>query len=141
MCWCSIRIFHHHKVPDSLDQLPDVRPMLSDARRHILAGVHIVFSGVIPLKSNDPTQEPFWQLAEQVCCVRTPVVLVNTCTHKLGAVVHRDVGDEVTHVVARKQGTEKCLWAQQHGRFVVSINWLVFSGACWSSCGTRASCL
>lgn len=49
-----------------LEQLPDVRPMLNDARRRILRGVHLVFSGVIPLKSGDPSQEPFWQLAEQV---------------------------------------------------------------------------
>lgn len=52
-----------------------------------------------------------------------------TIVAQLGAVVHKDVGAEVTHVVARRLGTEKVLWAQQQGRFVVGIDWLVFSGA------------
>ncbi len=52
------------------------------------------------------------------------------CTHstQLGAVVHKDIGPEITHVVAKKAGTDKMMWAEQNGRFVVHLNWLIFSG-------------
>lgn len=47
---------------------------------------------------------------------------------QLGAVVHKEVGPEVTHVVAKKAGTDKVMWAEQNGRSVVHLNWLIFSG-------------
>ncbi len=42
-----------------------------------------------------------------------------------GAVCELQPGERTTHVVAAARGTEKTLWAAQHGRMVVTPAWLV----------------
>lgn len=55
----------------------------------MLAGVHLVFSRVIPLEAN-PRTHPLWQLAEQ-----------------FGATCGEQCTEQTTHVVATHGGTEK----------------------------------
>lgn len=44
----------------------DARSALAAARRRVLAGVRLCFSGVVPLGAPDPTAHPLWRLAEEV---------------------------------------------------------------------------
>ncbi|KAL0027020.1 hypothetical protein WJX79_009746 [Trebouxia sp. C0005] len=91
----------------------DVRAHLQNLRKQVLAGVHIVFSHVIPLEQ-DVTQHHLWRLASQ-----------------LGATCHAKVTDDVTHVVASAMDTDKMHWAKRHNRHRVSVNWLYVSGFHW----------
>ena len=54
--------------------MEDVRQHLQQLRRQVLAGVHLVFSHVIPLEQ-DVTQHPLWQLATQVCSAPQPCIV------------------------------------------------------------------
>lgn len=67
----------------------DVRAVLEAERRRVLAGVRLTFSRVIPLEQ-EPSSHPLWRLAEQ-----------------FGATCSTNVGDDVTHVVAVTDGTDK----------------------------------
>ncbi len=67
----------------------DVRAVLDAERRRVLAGVRLTFSRVIPLEQ-EPSTHPLWQLAE-----------------RFGATCSTVVGDDVTHVVAVTDGTDK----------------------------------
>lgn len=67
----------------------DVRAALQAERAHVLAGVRIVFSRVIPLEM-EPQHHPLWQMA---------VAFGATCSNALDA--------SVTHVVAGGSGTDK----------------------------------
>ena len=71
----------------------------------VLAGVRILFTGLIPL-GQPPEQHDLWQMA---------VGFGATCTQQ--------PDQAVTHVVAASRGTEKGLWAQRHGKHVVSKDW------------------
>ncbi|KAL0050233.1 hypothetical protein WJX82_006909 [Trebouxia sp. C0006] len=112
----SLRVMQ--QVHQSLFQAPDpgaedVRLHLQNLRKQVLAGVHIVFSHVIPLEK-DMTQHHLWRLATQ-----------------LGATCHAKVTDDVTHVVASAMDTDKMHWAKRHNRHRVSVNWLYVSGFHW----------
>lgn len=67
----------------------DARAVMAGEKARVLAGVHLVFSRVIPLES-DPQQHPLWLLAEQ-----------------FGATCSVGCTDNTTHVVATHGGTEK----------------------------------
>lgn len=56
----------------------------------VLAGVHIMFSRVIPLQEGRPEQHPMWRKAV-----------------KFGATCTTQPNDAVTHVAAYVNGTEK----------------------------------
>ena len=56
----------------------------------VLAGVHIMFSRVIPLQEGRPEQHPMWRKAI-----------------KFGATCTTQPSDTVTHVAAYVNGTEK----------------------------------
>ncbi|GIL61218.1 hypothetical protein Vafri_15619 [Volvox africanus] len=87
----------------------DVRAVLREQRQRVLAGAHITFSRVFSSGGGAGTgpQHPLWRLAE-------------AC----GATVSPRCNEATTHVVALSAGTEKAIWAAQHGRFVVYPSWL-----------------
>lgn len=94
----------------------DVRNVVADERRKVLAGVVLVFSRIVPADM-DPRLHPLWRLAEAY-----------------GAACEEGVSERVTHVVAPSRGTQKTLWAAQHGRPVVTPAWWVragVAGSCW----------
>ncbi|KAG2429218.1 hypothetical protein HXX76_010988 [Chlamydomonas incerta] len=92
----------------------DVRRVLRELRERILAGTHITFSRVFSGGAAAGPQHPLWRLAE-------------AC----GATVSAACSDSTTHVVSLSGATEKALWAQQHGRFVVYPSWLECSCYTW----------
>ena len=63
-------------------KVPDIRDIMTDMRIHVLEGVTLVFSGVIPLNANWQTHD-YTQLARQ-----------------FGAEVVNELSRSVTHVVA-----------------------------------------
>lgn len=62
----------------------DVRVILPQMKQRVLAGVHILFSSIIPVAMNQESHE-YWHLA---------------VSH--GAICHKDLDIDVTHVVAAK---------------------------------------
>ncbi|KIJ57127.1 hypothetical protein M422DRAFT_198518 [Sphaerobolus stellatus SS14] len=92
----------------------DVKLIIPRLRARTLAGVHIVFSSVIPLDVNPRTTE-MWKTAEI-----------------FGATCHTALSKQVTHLVAAKRGTAKVDAARRKGGiYVVWAQWLVDSLACW----------
>eukprot|EP00002_Diphylleia_rotans_P016482 TRINITY_DN3207_c0_g1_i4.p1 TRINITY_DN3207_c0_g1~~TRINITY_DN3207_c0_g1_i4.p1 ORF type:complete len:467 (+),score=85.11 TRINITY_DN3207_c0_g1_i4:43-1443(+) len=73
----------------------------------VLSGVTILFSGVFNLK-NDPRENWLWKRAE-----------------KYGAECSLEWSDDVTHLVAFKDGSQKVHEASEKSVFIVSLNWLV----------------
>jgi len=84
-------------------------------RRHkVLSGVHLLFSGVFPLETN-PREQALWKNAEYY-----------------GATCYEEFNDNITHLVAARDGTDKVLKAVRRGNiFIVSPNWLYDSLAHW----------
>jgi RNA polymerase II C-terminal domain phosphatase-like 3/4 len=68
----------------------DVREILAEQQRQVLAGCKIIFSRVFPLGEADPHRHPLWRTAEQ-----------------FGAICTLAIDEEVTHVVAISLGTDK----------------------------------
>lgn len=85
----------------------DVRNILAEEQRKILAGCRILFSRIFPVGETKPHQHPLWQTAEQ-----------------FGAVCTTQIDDLVTHVVANSLGTDKVNWAMSTRRFVVHPGWV-----------------
>ncbi|KAL0023785.1 hypothetical protein WJX77_004859 [Trebouxia sp. C0004] len=99
----------------------DVRQVLQDERKQVLAGVHIMFSRVIPLQDGHPEWHPMWRKAV-----------------KFGATCTTQPSDAVTHVAAYVNGTEKVYWAQRTGKFVVTPDWLNCSAMLWKRAAEAA---
>ncbi|KAF9453897.1 hypothetical protein P691DRAFT_791077 [Macrolepiota fuliginosa MF-IS2] len=92
----------------------DVTRIIPWLRSEVLAGVHIAFSGVIPLDTPQETTE-YWRLA-----------------HMFGAKCHPDLTPEVTHVVTAKRGTKKVETARKRGGIkIVRPEWFNDSIALW----------
>lgn len=75
------------------------------ARGQVLPGVRVLFSRVFPL-DQEPESHHLWKLAETY-----------------GAACTTELDDRVTHVIAHSRGTQKCQWALQAGKHVVSPAW------------------
>ncbi|KAI8092729.1 uncharacterized protein BX664DRAFT_327984 [Halteromyces radiatus] len=91
--------------------IPNIVDFINPFRKHVLANVHIVFSGMIKLDA-DPKSSHWWKTAESY-----------------GATCHLNLSSKVTHLVAAKAGTSKMMEANKlfpHIR-VVNPNWLVDS--------------
>ncbi|KAK9862234.1 hypothetical protein WJX84_009411 [Apatococcus fuscideae] len=91
----------------------DIRQILQDQRKQVLAGVRILFSRVIPLEQK-PESHALWKLALA-----------------FGAVCVTQMDSGVTHVITNTVGTEKVFWAQQNGKHVVTPAWLECSCTLW----------
>ncbi|MEW5315723.1 MAG: hypothetical protein WDW38_007131 [Sanguina aurantia] len=121
---------------------PDIRSVLKDTRKQVLAGVTIAFSGVEP--SPAPAQQAQAQAHQTVTSPAAdsatpagtaavdegldpndalPVHPLWALARCYGAVCERGVTEATTHVVACYGGTKKVLWALQHGRHVVTPAW------------------
>ncbi|KAG8941759.1 Carboxy-terminal domain (CTD) phosphatase [Tulasnella sp. 419] len=68
---------------------PDVKAIIPAMKAEVLAGVHLLFSGVIPLKTN-PARSEAWKYARE-----------------FGARCYTELVDVVTHIVAAQPGTSK----------------------------------
>lgn len=83
----------------------DVRNILAEEQRKILAGCRIVFSRVFPVGEANPHHHPLWQTAEQ-----------------FGAVCLKQIDDQVTHVVANSLGTDKVLLVLHLSFLIIAAN-------------------
>ncbi|EIN13841.1 hypothetical protein PUNSTDRAFT_95201 [Punctularia strigosozonata HHB-11173 SS5] len=106
----------------------DVKLIIPRLRSNVFDGVHLVFSGVIPLESNnmpiDPEATEIW---------RTAI--------RFGARCYKEMNEAVTHVVATPEGVErrtsKINTARARGIPVVSISWFHDSVALWQRLDER----
>ncbi|KAL5728953.1 protein-serine/threonine phosphatase [Ranunculus cassubicifolius] len=85
----------------------DVRCILEEEKHNVLAGCHILFSGLFPVDGDTPQQESIWKHAQQ-----------------FGAVCTTEMDSGVTHVVSEKSDSFEVSWARVTGRFVVSPRWI-----------------
>ncbi|KAF7307500.1 RNA polymerase II subunit A C-terminal domain phosphatase [Mycena indigotica] len=84
----------------------DVTEIMLRKRAQVLAGVHLVFSGVIPLDTNPQTSE-HWRLARM-----------------FGAKCSTELTPETTHLVCAKPGTVKADTAMRRGGiYVIRSEW------------------
>jgi RNA polymerase II subunit A-like phosphatase len=95
-------------VPSDLLFVPDVKKVMPAMKMRVLAGVTIVFSGVLPLGTDV-------QNADIAVWAKT-----------FGATITEKVGRGVTHVIAARPGTAKVKQATKRGGIkVVGTNWLL----------------
>lgn len=85
----------------------DVRNILDSKKKQVLTGCKIIFSCVIPKGEKFPERHPLWKLAVE-----------------FGAECKLSWDDQVTHVIAALEGTEKTAKARQEGKHVVRPDWL-----------------
>jgi len=94
-------------------KVPDIKVLLPQVKRTVLAGVVIVFSGVVPLGADIQVSEPALQ------------------AKAYGARVEERVSRKITHVVAAKPRTAKTKQAELRGKKVVNPRWLYDSITRW----------
>ena len=100
--------------PSDLQFVPDIASVMPSMKRRVLAGVVLVFSGVLPLGTN----------------VHEADIAVWAAT--FGARIVEKVTREVTHVIAARAGTAKVKQANRRGGIkVVTTNWLLECIAQW----------
>ncbi|KAF9085216.1 Carboxy-terminal domain (CTD) phosphatase [Mortierella sp. GBA35] len=93
---------------------PDVKEIITDMKRHVLKGVNIVFSSVIPL-GQPPHKADIWRQATS-----------------FGAECSTELTSRVTHVVAAKAGTAKVGEARKRKSVkIVRPEWLYHSIGKW----------
>ncbi|KAL8292868.1 hypothetical protein RQP46_000562 [Phenoliferia psychrophenolica] len=91
----------------------DVKVIIPTMKRQVLAGVNLVFSGIIALGAK-PQESDHWRLATL-----------------FGAQCSTDISSRVTHVVASQNGTAKVHHARRQGLPVVRTEWLLESAEQW----------
>ncbi|KAF8628253.1 hypothetical protein AX15_004028 [Amanita polypyramis BW_CC] len=92
----------------------DVTKIIPQIRTEVLAGVHVLFSSVIPLDTRPETTE-IWRMALM-----------------FGARCSTELNNEVTHVVSAKRGTVKVDAARRRGGIkIVWLAWFMDSVALW----------
>ena len=100
--------FEDDDEPSDLFFVPDVKKVMPAMKMRVLAGVTIVFSGVLPLGTDV-------QNADIAVWAKT-----------FGATITEKVGRGVTHVIAARPGTAKVKQATRRGGIkVVGTNWLL----------------
>lgn len=108
------------KLPNEksdLDLVPDIETVLPSVKSRVLAGVVIVFSGVVPLGMDVASTDA--------------AILAKT----FGARIEENVGRSTTHVVAARNRTLKVRKAIKRGKGrikIVSPQWLTDSISRWS---------
>ena len=107
--------FQMYESNDKKDKQPDLKTIIPYIRKKVLKGVNILFSGVIPTNYTLEKSRAY------------------TVAKALGAKVHTvfvskeqaKEGEQTTHVVAMRQGTQKVNQAAKHKDvFIVKPDWL-----------------
>jgi RNA polymerase II subunit A C-terminal domain phosphatase len=104
---------------DNLALVPDIKRILPPMKLPVLRGVTIVFSGVVQLGHDIQTAD------------------ISHWARSFGATIRDDISREVTHLVARKNGTAKVKKANRRGIKVVSERWLLESMQQWRKLDER----
>ena len=93
--------------------VPDIKILLPQVKRTVLASIVIVFSGIVPLGADIQTNE------------------LALLAKAYGARVEERVSRRITHVVAAKPRTPKTKQAELRGKKVVNPRWLTDSITRW----------
>lgn len=93
--------------------IPDVKKIIPSMKERVLAGVIIVFTGVLPLGTDIYHAD------------------ISLWAQSFGARIAERIDSTVTHVIAARVGTAKVKSAVKRGIKVVSIDWLVKSIQRW----------
>jgi len=108
---------HHHffsNLKSSSSNNINIKHNLKWRRNKVFSGIHLLFSGVFPLGTN-PREQALWRNAEYY-----------------GAICYEQFNDNITHLVAARDGTDKVLEATRRVTiFIVNPNWLYDSLAHW----------
>ncbi|EXJ59850.1 hypothetical protein A1O7_03997 [Cladophialophora yegresii CBS 114405] len=99
--------------------LPDVKRVMPAMKMRVLAGVRIVFSGVLPLGTDIQNAD------------------ISTWAKTFGATITDKISREVTHVIAARPGTAKVKQAVKRGIKVVGTPWLIASMQQWRKLDER----
>ncbi|KAK5957967.1 CTD phosphatase Fcp1 [Knufia fluminis] len=99
--------------------VPDVKKIMPALKQRILAGVVIVFSGVLPLNTDIQNAD------------------VSIWAKSFGATISDKVNKETTHVIAARVGTAKVKTAVKRGIKVVGTDWLMQSIQQWRKLDER----
>ena len=95
------------KLYRTTGSLPDIKEIVDARRKTVLAGVAIVFSGIIPL-GLPPDRFELWRLAEM-----------------FGATCDTSIWCGTTHVISFRSDTDKVMQAVEAGIPVVKPDWLL----------------
>jgi len=112
-------------IPDAqssssdLHNVPDVKKIMPTLKERILAGVVIVFSGVLPLNTDIQSAD------------------ISIWAKSFGARISDKVNKETTHVIAARVGTAKVKTAVKRGIKVVGLDWLMHSIQQWRKLNER----
>ena len=99
---------HEPSEPSDLHLAPDIKVVMPEMKSKVLAGVVIVFSGVIPLLMDVQNAE------------------VSLWAKSFGARVSTKIGRDTTHVITARPGTAKVKQAVKRGGGIkiVTVQWL-----------------
>lgn len=110
----------YDKLEDKTSPLPDLKIVIPEVKRKVLAGCHLVFSGLVP--SHVPLQRSRAYAVAQ----------------SLGATVSAEVTAETTHLVAARAGTAKVNSSRrQKGVHIVTPLWLWQCAERWEKVDER----
>lgn len=106
-----------HKTPS----IPyDVRKIIGAIKSQTFAGMHFLFSSLIPLEEK-PEQSPIWKQAQE-----------------FGAICHSEVSPRLTHVITAKRSTAKVDAARRRGEaHIVWVQWFIDSTSVWHAQDVR----
>ncbi|ETI26641.1 hypothetical protein G647_10402 [Cladophialophora carrionii CBS 160.54] len=99
--------------------VPDVKRVMPAMKMRVLAGVRIVFSGVLPLGTDIQNAD------------------ISTWAKTFGATITDKISRDVTHVIAARPGTAKVKQAVKRGIKVVGTPWLIASMQQWRKLDER----
>lgn len=111
---CGVQKRKEPSPKSDLELVPDIKTVLPAVKAKVLAGVFIVFSGVIPL-GLDVTSIELAVLAKS-----------------FGAQIDEDIKRSTTHLVAARTGTSKVNKAKKRKIMTVTTQWLMDSLASWT---------
>lgn len=106
-------------TPVDLLLVPDIKKVMPSMKHRVLAGVTIVFSGVLPLGTDIQTAD------------------ISTWAKSFGATITDKVGRDVTHLIAARPGTAKVKQAVKRGIKVIGTPWLIESMQQWRKLDER----
>ena len=94
--------------PSDLILVPDVKTVMPTMKKKVLDGVHIVFSGVLPLHTDVQNAD------------------ISVWARSFGANIDLEIKKRTTHLIAARQGTAKVKQALKRKNIkVVTLRWLL----------------
>ncbi|KAK0423082.1 hypothetical protein QR680_007957 [Steinernema hermaphroditum] len=105
------RFYSHY---EETCEIPDMKDIIAEMRREVLAGVKVVLSGIVP-QGEDPRRSSIYQHLR-----------------RFGAIVQGRVSSETTVVIGRQWGTQKIHEAHRRAIPVVDTKWIGQAAKQWS---------